>query len=161
MYRIYCNSLFYYIDSDFFDDKFLSKNNITQTYIQSFLKKNSKTFYRYKVYNEQIFEDIKKEFFHRIIMGDFKITSFSERSIFFAKEVYYKDSFSLYRDKIFNLNEIKKLHNIFSKYTEDYDYDFEEELFFTTRKSANDIIKKLKNYYSRWTDYSIIEHNIN
>jgi hypothetical protein len=166
LYRVYYKGEHYYydgvsyIDSNSFNNEVLKKNNFTETDMQTFLKKKSLSFYCYVIWNEEIFKDIKKEFFYKIIMGDFQIDTSGLCLAFTTSDNYYPDTFSLYRDNIFNLEEIKKLHNIFSKYKKDKDYIATEKLFFKYRKSANEIIEKLNNYNPKSNNYCIYEYNV-
>lgn len=150
----------HYIDTDFFNKK------AYKTEIQSFLNDKTIFFHKYRIYNNKIFKDVKQLFLHRIITGDFTIDSTFQFDFlgqylgFVANSVYYQDTLYLYRDKIFDLNELEELHNIFSKYKEEKDYIIYETMLFKNIKIANETIEKIKEYENATDNYYISEYNL-
>lgn len=139
-----------YVNSNFLNNsELLKKNNLTKPEIQSFLdKKNIYFFYNYDILNEKIFSDVKKLFLHRILAGDFLIQPFEPKTklCFITKDYQYPNTFLLYKHKILNLTEIKKLHSIFSNYKEGKDYYKYEYLLFKNHNFANKVMERIKNY---------------
>jgi hypothetical protein len=138
-----------------------SQNNNIQDFFT-----NSQDFHSYKIYNEKIIDDIKLVLFHRIVARDLKIARWTKDYklrpnvlIFITYTGILTNTYSLYKKNILTLEEIKKVHNVFSKYKADEDYFQHEDLYFTNRLSCERIIKTIKESDSSYSekDYCIAE----
>jgi hypothetical protein len=143
------------------DENFFNKSNLEKSYIEDIMsKKNAISFYHYTILNKEIYKDIKKLFFHKIIMGEITIPMFDSSFSIIKNSFCYNSTFSLYRDKIFNLKELEELHKIFSKYEKNKDYIIFEELYFKKYRFAVNLARKIEessNYVFRMNvcDYKI------
>jgi hypothetical protein len=149
------------VDTKYLNNKeLLRKNNLKESDIQSLLdKKNIMFFYRYAIFNEELFKEVKKFLFYRTITGEVKAVLIKNRLYFTHNEKVFLNSSTayLYENKFLTLREIKKFHDIFSNYVEEKDYATAECLYFKKYKYAKDVVTKIINYpYSNSNNYYYI-----